>query len=179
MKNNENKEREDEMNEHTRTDGTKVEYLTCAETAKLIRKALKEEFPKVKFSVRSSTYSGGASIRVNWIDGPLEKAVEAVAGAFAGATFDGMIDLKSHHDSEYEGRTVSFGADYVFCSRSESNYEALVAEATEIIERRCVVENGRFGNWPIEVHARSTVKNIDFSAGETVERGFERAVLRR
>ncbi len=68
-------------------------YLTCAETAKLIRKAIKREFPGVKFSVRSKTYSGGASIRVDWIDGPRQKAVEAVAGAFAGGRFDGMIDL--------------------------------------------------------------------------------------
>ena len=40
-------------------------YLTCAETAKLVRKALKEAFPDVKFSVRSNVYSGGASLSVN------------------------------------------------------------------------------------------------------------------
>lgn len=28
-------------------------YLTCAETAKLVRKALKEAFPDVKFSVEA------------------------------------------------------------------------------------------------------------------------------
>ncbi|WP_338423309.1 LPD29 domain-containing protein, partial [Xylella fastidiosa] len=47
-----------------------TKYLTCAETAKLVRKALKESFPDIKFSVKSSNYSGGASIRVSWIDGP-------------------------------------------------------------------------------------------------------------
>lgn len=36
-------------------------YLSCAETAKLLRQALKESFPGVKFSVRSSVYSGGAN----------------------------------------------------------------------------------------------------------------------
>lgn len=36
-------------------------YQSCAETAKLLRQALKESFPGVKFSVRSSTYAGGAS----------------------------------------------------------------------------------------------------------------------
>ena len=43
-----------------------MRYLTCAETAKLIRKDLKKNFPKIKFSVMSNTYSMGASIRVNW-----------------------------------------------------------------------------------------------------------------
>ena len=42
-----------------------TKYFTCAETAKLIRQSLKEAFPGVKFSVRSSTYSGGASIDVS------------------------------------------------------------------------------------------------------------------
>jgi hypothetical protein len=70
-----------------------TKYFTCAETAVLIRKALKASFPVVKFSVRSKTYSGGASIDVSWLDGPMEKAVERVAGAFAGKDFDGMIDM--------------------------------------------------------------------------------------
>ena len=71
-------------------------YLTCAETAKLVRAALKQEFPGQKFSVRSDTYSGGASIDVSWTDGPTAKSVDAVVGVFAGADFDGSIDLKTH-----------------------------------------------------------------------------------
>jgi hypothetical protein len=74
-------------------------YLSCAETAKLIRAALKKTFPKTKFSVRSSTYSGGASIDVSWTDGPCEKAVKGVAGQFSGSNFDGMIDMKNSHTS--------------------------------------------------------------------------------
>lgn len=72
------------------------EYLTCAETAKLVRAALKRAFPGVKFRVRSSVYAGGAAIDVGWIDGPRSEAVERVAGAFAGADFDGMVDLKTY-----------------------------------------------------------------------------------
>ena len=70
-----------------------AEYLSCAETAKLIRAALKKSFPGVKFSVRSSVYSGGASIDVGWTDGPAEKAVKAVAGGYCSGGFDGMIDM--------------------------------------------------------------------------------------
>lgn len=80
-------------------------YLTAAETAKLVRQALKREFPGQKFSVRSSTYAGGASIDIGWTDGPTTKAVDQVVGVFAGADFDGMIDLKcySQHWLEPDG----------------------------------------------------------------------------
>lgn len=74
-------------------------YLSCAETAKLVRAALKKAFPGVKFSVRSDTYAGGASIRVGWTDGPSSKAVEAVTNAYAGGGFDGMIDMAYNKDS--------------------------------------------------------------------------------
>ncbi len=44
------------------------EWLTTAETAKEIRKVLKQEWPGIKFYVRSSVYSGGSSISV-YFDG--------------------------------------------------------------------------------------------------------------
>jgi len=69
------------------------EYLSCAATAKLIRAALKKAFPAQKFSVRSDVYSGGASIRVKWLDGPEKKVVEDVARAYSSGGFDGMIDM--------------------------------------------------------------------------------------
>lgn len=80
----------------TNTTAPTKEYLSCAETAKLVRAALKREFPGQKFSVRSHTYSGGASIDVRWTDGPTDKAVNEVVQDFAGGRFDGMIDLKYH-----------------------------------------------------------------------------------
>lgn len=71
-------------------------YLSCAETAKLVRAALKGAFPGVKFSVRSSVYAGGASIDVKWTDGPRTRDVETVAKPYAGGRFDGMIDMAYH-----------------------------------------------------------------------------------
>jgi hypothetical protein len=124
-----------------------TKYLSCAETAKLLRQALAKEFPGTKFSVRSKTYSMGASIDVRWSDGPSYQRVNDVAKQFQGADFDGMIDLKSYNDhwidqdgnvslAHVEGTTgskgiiepgrwegtpgavkVHFGADYVFCER--------------------------------------------------------------
>lgn len=68
-------------------------FVSSTDTAKLLRAQLKREFPGVKFSVRTDKYAGGASIRVEWVDGPRASRVEAVAGVFAGGRFDGMIDL--------------------------------------------------------------------------------------
>jgi len=110
-------------------------HISCADTAKLIRKALKKAFPGQKFSVRSKVYSGGASITARWTDGPTAKVVDKFIKLYQGASFDGMIDLKSYHDSalSHEDGTVEqvqFGADYVFTSRdmSDAAREKIVAE---------------------------------------------------
>jgi len=136
-----------------------MKYLTCAETAKLVRRDLKTNFPKIKFSVRSDTYSMGASIRVFWTDGPTQDQVDSVVSVYESSGFDGSIDLaygktsfilKSgevvHGNSQgSEGsrgsdptinrdlppgaEEVSFGANYVTCSRDISiNLEMEVAQ---------------------------------------------------
>lgn len=69
------------------------EFVSCKETAKLIRAALQKAFPRIKFSVRCHQYSGGASINIEWTDGPTARMVEAVTDAYAGGGFDGMIDM--------------------------------------------------------------------------------------
>jgi hypothetical protein len=95
-------------------------HLSCADTAKLIRQALKEAFAGVKFTVRSSTYSGGASINIGWTDGPNAAQVEAVAKRFSGAYFDGQQDYKGCTFAMLDGQVVRFGADFVFCNRTHS-----------------------------------------------------------
>lgn len=102
-------------------------YISAVDTAKLVRKALKAAFPGTKFSVRTDQYAGGASIRVKYADGPSLEAVERVAQPFAGATFDGMRDLKEYHTSDLDGEAVRFGANFVFVDRRLS--EAALAEA--------------------------------------------------
>jgi hypothetical protein len=103
-----------------------VKYLSCVETATLLRNKLKETFKGTKISVVSDKYAGGASISVSWTDGPTDKEVSAIAGGYAGATFDGMIDLKSYHRSlivlpgDTEETSVRFGADFVFTDRDLS-----------------------------------------------------------
>lgn len=102
-------------------------YLSCAATAKLVRQALKESFPGVKFSVRSSTYAGGASIDVAWQDGPTARQVKSITDTFEGAYFDGMIDYKGSRYHKLDGEPVCFGADFIF-ERREFGDSALYDE---------------------------------------------------
>lgn len=109
---------------------TDTRYITVTECATLIRKALKEQFPTIKFSVRSSSYSMGASVTVAWTDGPTSEAVQRVCRAYEGASFDGMQDLKSYHQGELNGEAVSFGNDWTSCNRTESpEFVTAVAQA--------------------------------------------------
>jgi hypothetical protein len=116
-----------------------VKFLTCAETAKLVRAELKKQFPDFKFSVKSSKYAGGASVDITWDNGLPQSEVEKFIDKFSGAGFDGMVDLKyyKYHwlmadgsvqvaSCEYEeidterpdgAIAVQFGADYICCNR--------------------------------------------------------------
>lgn len=157
------------------------QYLSCAETAKLIRTALKARWPEFKFSVRSHTYSGGASIDVGWTDGPSRKRVEAIVGRFGGASFDGMFDLKSYHDSEWQGQRVHFGADFVFCNRDISNFET-ACQAVELMLRRyyspssimkgSIPRDDRIGNYWIGDLSRNIVYSRE--EDETLEEAMKR-----
>lgn len=95
-------------------------YISSTDTAKLIRQALKREFPAVSFSVRSHTYSGGSSIDVHWTDGPTVQMVEAVTNYYQGATFDGQIDLKSYISRWEGGEKVCYGVDWILTHRNVS-----------------------------------------------------------
>lgn len=69
-------------------------YISARETAKLVRRRLRAVFSGVRFTVRASTYPGGAALDVVWIEGPDMETVEAVAGRFAGARLDSGLELK-------------------------------------------------------------------------------------
>lgn len=111
-----------------------TQYLTCAETAALVRQALKEAFAGVKFSVKSKTYSGGASITVSWTDGPNAVQVESVTQGFKGSYVDGSIDYKGSVYHMLDGQPVSLGADFIFTSRNHSA-EAIEAAISRVLCR--------------------------------------------
>lgn len=113
----------------------RVIRYSLTDTAKLVREALKTNFPGVKFSVRSNSYSGGSSIDVGWIDGPTSKQVEEITNHFEGATFDGMTDLKSYHDSvDSKGNPVRYNVDFIFENRKYSE-EFLLSVAAGVVSQ--------------------------------------------
>ena len=87
--------------------------LSCADTAKLVRAALKATFPAVAFTVRSKTYSGGASITVGWTDGPSTAEVEKITHRFEGARMDGYADCKEYqyHARHADGTITPYDRD--------------------------------------------------------------------
>ena len=95
-------------------------YISVVETARMLRAALKEAFPGVKFSVRSSSYSMGASINISYTDGPTNAQVKAIVSNFEGSYFDGMTDYKGSNYSSVNGEEVRFGADFIFVNRNYS-----------------------------------------------------------
>lgn len=86
--------------------------------AKNARRILARTFPRTKFSVKTSRYSGGDSLRVSWVDGPTTAQVDAIVRPFQGGSFDGLRDC---YDYERNAWRDTFGdAKYTFCTRTDS-----------------------------------------------------------
>jgi hypothetical protein len=159
-------------------------YINVVETAKMIRTALKETFPGVKFSVRSSSYSGGASINIGYVDGPTNDQVKAIISVFEGSYFDGMTDYKGSNYSSLDGEEVRFGADFIFVNRkfSVGLFTDLVASACKYYgyEMPAIapsVYSGAYisSNIGYEENRRIMEKVCEYSADD----GAESATLKR
>ena len=90
-----------------------------------IRVLLKEQFPKVKFSVKSDRFSGGDAIDIRWTDGPNTKAVEKIADQFEAGSFNGQEDIYEYAHSVF--RDLFGDAKYIHCHRDIS--DALLSQA--------------------------------------------------
>jgi hypothetical protein len=90
----------------------------CVTAAKNIRIELKNAFPQIKFSVTTSKFAGGNSVRVGWIDGVTVEEVDQIANKYKGGTFDGSDDLYTYSDTAWMD---AFGsAKYISTSREYS-----------------------------------------------------------
>lgn len=153
-----------------------TQYLSCADTAKLVRKALKSSFPGVKFSVRSDTYAGGASIHVAWVDGPTTADVKTVTNRFQGADFDGMQDLKTYREATLLGdengnlRAVRFGANFIFGERSYS--PEVYRTAAETVAQRFGAD---FDEADVSVRESFRFKGVEVASGLRRHIPLERA----
>jgi hypothetical protein len=136
------------------------QYLSGAETAKLMRLALKESFPGVKFSVRS--------VNVRWIDGPNLKQVEAVTDTFEGGYFDGMIDYAGSVYHLLDGKPVQF-SKYVFCTREES--PALLAAAIAYLKAKYPNQIGDEAT--VEAFKSGKLNNVQPTGGWSYEHSLQ------
>jgi hypothetical protein len=75
--------------EELKNNPTKSSAANCASA---IREELKKDFPNVKFSVKSSNFSGGDSVHIEWLDGPTTLEVSNVTSKYQYGRFDGMTD---------------------------------------------------------------------------------------
>lgn len=89
---------------------------TAANCAGAIKEELKAKFPGVKFSVKSSNFSGGNSVHINWTDGPTTDEVDAITKRYQYGHFDGMTDMYEYSNN-IEGLPQ---AKYVQTSRDMS-----------------------------------------------------------
>jgi hypothetical protein len=100
--------------------------------AKNMRVELKRAFPGIKFSVKTSQYSGGDSVRIYWADGPAAVQVERITNKYSGGSFDGMTDSYNHKHSPW---TEVYGdAKYIFFEREYT--DAAVASAIRTVTER-------------------------------------------
>lgn len=93
-------------------------YISVTDTAKLVRAALKENFPGAKFSVRTSKYAGGASLDVQWTAGPAARKVDEVVSVFVGTAPDRSGDFYDPVFHEKDGQRIHYGADHIRTSRT-------------------------------------------------------------
>ena len=108
-------------------------YISATDTAKLVRKALKEQFPGTKISVRTTKYAGGASLDVNWTGGPTTPKVDAVVKGFEGTTPDASGDFCDPVIHEKDGQRIQYGARHILTTRmiTQASYDRIRAEVLE------------------------------------------------
>ncbi|MCK5548164.1 MAG: hypothetical protein KAI64_04065, partial [Thermoplasmata archaeon] len=95
-------------------------WLPAKDVAKLVRGVLKKMFPETKFSVRTNTYSGGASIDVGWWDGPRTQDVDRHVKHLQSVSHMDITDLVHHKRTVHNGKDFHSGANYIFCKRLHS-----------------------------------------------------------
>lgn len=107
--------------------------LERGKAAPNVRRLLKLNFPRVKFSVRSDH----SSIRIGWTDGPTAGDVEAIADRFQRGNFDGMTDCYNYTRSAFV--ELFGGVEYVFTNRDFS--DTLILRAIDAVAAEYGAEN--------------------------------------
>lgn len=94
-------------------------YLRTGEVSRNLRAVLKHEFPGVKFSVRSNSFSGGDDANVSWVDGPCRAKVEPLVDGFCETVHEPNTDYWDHVTTVISA--VCGGFSYTFAEREYSD----------------------------------------------------------
>ena len=152
-----------------KTDG---KYLRTGEVSRNLRAVLKHEFPGVKFSVTSNSFSGGDSVRVKWVDGPTHAAVNRIVDAFQ----INRPDISGDYWDPVETATTAVcgGFSYTFANREYS--EATSKFVTDFFYEKWP-KSGYDSEWKREqdVHseAHKVLAETDFPVGGYDIEGIE------
>lgn len=153
-----------------------TEYVITKDVAKLVRQALRGEFPGVKFSVTCGTGTGSSWIRVAYTDGPEYDAVRELAWCYEGRRFDGMTDSYNTQPTSlivFEGeelpREVHFHCDGINVERNISaDAEAwaarLIADEHGEVQKGDIIEVAGvrvYTNYGVDYVARELAYKLD------------------
>lgn len=119
-----NSKEQDELDEakkthpHLNSDESVSSHARAGKNARIL---LKRAFPKTKFSIKTSAYSGGSSLRVSWVgvkESPTEDEVSPIISSFEQGVFNGMDDSYSYNQVGRGFRDAFGGVRHVFSDRS-------------------------------------------------------------
>lgn len=125
-----------------------LKNVDVAIKSKILKAELKTKFPQIPFNVRTSRYSGGSSINVNWKDAVSPEKVRKIVDKYADAgNSDSMIDY-----SDYD--------NYAFAQREITNYEQRVNKLKDQLKKqRSDLANA--DDWKITQEAQYKLNNMD------------------
>ncbi len=128
----------------------RTEWEPLPEAAKRLRRDLREQWPDVKFSVRSERFAGGNAINVSWTDGPANRDVYKFTRPYAYGVSSDCGDYTDYKEPELvvaeDGEIVQLrrGAKFVQTHR-------IVSEAHRA---RCIAEIEALTGEPYDPNAR-------------------------
>ena len=101
-------------------------YPTMMGISQVVRQTMKQLFPTVKFGIKTDSYSGGDSVRVNItsdVDVEQLREIKRVMDGFQYGHFDGYY--YDHKDSsgvtaEVDGKNIEFSTKYMFVQLNHS-----------------------------------------------------------
>jgi hypothetical protein len=103
-------------------------YPTMMGISQVVRQTMKQLFPTVKFGIKTDSFSGGDSVRVNItsdVDVEQLREINRVMDTFEYGRFDAMTDYYDHKDSsgvtaEFDGKNIEFSTKYMFVQLNHS-----------------------------------------------------------